>query len=393
MSDSQQASTAPATVSHTFTWDDGHPETVIVTGSFDAWSQSTTLDKCPASDSQTDAPTHFSKAVNLPTDMATITYKYVVDGEWRLQPGLETVLDESGFPNHSLSIDQLLSACIQPESTEQVASKPIDDDEDAVNRPMAKTSAADERFRQSTIDNATDASTSIETNPAEVISACPPGTDSMQNQISSSSITMQVEGDKGNTPEVDATNEDNAAQDDTLQENTCDDLTNEVQNAASAAACASDLKPTYSPMTATQANVEDAPIDRHHTEPTKQANAEVSAVVAKSPDVKEQPNDTVNAVANIPIYNSDNATIQMQTAAVATPDNEVATIAEVAEPTPEVESAPVEADVAPVDDTPVETSEVTEAPEAAAVETPEVEVPTTEEVAEPTPVVESAPVE
>ncbi|KAJ1928519.1 hypothetical protein IWQ60_001993, partial [Tieghemiomyces parasiticus] len=79
--------------------------------------------------------------------------------------------------------------------------------------------------------------------------------------------------------------------------------------------------------------------------------------------------------------------------AVETPEVEVPTTEEVAEPTPEVESAPVEADVAPVDETPVESSEVTDIPEATTVETPEVEVPTTEEVAEPAPEVESAPVE
>ncbi|KAJ1914759.1 Cruciform DNA binding protein, partial [Tieghemiomyces parasiticus] len=306
MSDSKQASTASATVSHTFTWDDGHPETVIVTGSFDAWSQSTTLDKCPASDSQADAPTHFSKAVNLPTDMASITYKYVVDGEWRLHPGLQTVLDESGFPNHSLSIDQLLSACIQPESTEHEASKPINDDE---------AFAPDELFRQSTIDNATASTTTTETNPATLITACPPTTDSVQNLTSMSPITQNDGGEKDNTPVMDATNEVDPTSDETLEINTAHVSDHAAENDESAVAAASGLDKTKSPTSATQEKAENPPIGHDHNEPSQQVKIEVSAVVAEYPDVKEKPNANVKDVADITLNQNDGDTIHMATAA------------------------------------------------------------------------------
>ncbi|KAJ3400184.1 hypothetical protein HDU80_007200 [Chytriomyces hyalinus] len=82
-----------------FVWDSpqGSHKSVIVTGSFDNWSQSVSMVKDAANDARylatvTLGPT-FKKGDK-------ITYKFVVDGEWRISPTQPTEHDASGNENN-----------------------------------------------------------------------------------------------------------------------------------------------------------------------------------------------------------------------------------------------------------------------------------------------------
>lgn len=83
-----------STVSHTFTWSySPDATTVVVTGSFDNWTQSVTLKK--------DETNVFSATVELPVDTEVI-YKFVVDGVWMHDLTLPNQTDDKANVNNVL---------------------------------------------------------------------------------------------------------------------------------------------------------------------------------------------------------------------------------------------------------------------------------------------------
>ncbi|RCK63903.1 hypothetical protein Cantr_10832 [Candida viswanathii] len=90
---------------YTFTWPAG-PQEVILTGTFDDWSQSLPLVK------QTDGS--FSLEVPLPGETDDITYKYVVDGEWKVNPEEATTKDDAGNENNVIVKEQLHELTAMP---------------------------------------------------------------------------------------------------------------------------------------------------------------------------------------------------------------------------------------------------------------------------------------
>ncbi|KAI8845603.1 immunoglobulin E-set [Chytriomyces cf. hyalinus JEL632] len=82
-----------------FVWDShqGNHKSVIVTGSFDNWSQSVTMVKDAANDAR------YLATVTLGPSFKKgdkITYKFIVDGEWRVSPSQPTEHDASGNENN-----------------------------------------------------------------------------------------------------------------------------------------------------------------------------------------------------------------------------------------------------------------------------------------------------
>lgn len=85
---------------YTFKWPYA-AENVIVTGSFDDWSKSVTLDKVGDS---------FVKSVDLPESTDKIQYKYVVDGEWKTNDQAPTEDDGKGQVNNVLTPEDLVKS-------------------------------------------------------------------------------------------------------------------------------------------------------------------------------------------------------------------------------------------------------------------------------------------
>lgn len=83
-------------------------EDVIVTGSFDNWAKSLPLLK------QTDGS--FSLQVPLPPKAEDVIYKYVVDGEWRINPEENITRNESGIENNIITKDHLKELIAVPGS-------------------------------------------------------------------------------------------------------------------------------------------------------------------------------------------------------------------------------------------------------------------------------------
>ncbi|KAI5794585.1 hypothetical protein FPQ18DRAFT_156046 [Pyronema domesticum] len=81
---------------YTFRWDRPATE-VYVTGSFDNWSRSTKLEK--------DGDV-FIKRVELPTDK-NVTYKFVVDGDWVIDPNAPIDTDENGIQNNLITKESI----------------------------------------------------------------------------------------------------------------------------------------------------------------------------------------------------------------------------------------------------------------------------------------------
>ena len=108
------------------------PEDVIVTGTFDNWSKSLPLVK------QTDGS--FSLQVPLPPKAEDVIYKYVVDGEWRINSDENITKDESGIENNIISKDHLkeliaVPGSLIPESGLPVTTptaQPVSDNQDTL---------------------------------------------------------------------------------------------------------------------------------------------------------------------------------------------------------------------------------------------------------------------
>ncbi|KAI9140707.1 immunoglobulin E-set [Paraphysoderma sedebokerense] len=99
-----------STVSHTFTWSySPDATTVVVTGSFDNWTQSVTLKK--------DETNVFSATVELPVDTEVI-YKFVVDGAWMHDLTLPNQTDDKA------NINNVLVTPKQAEETVEEVEKP-----------------------------------------------------------------------------------------------------------------------------------------------------------------------------------------------------------------------------------------------------------------------------
>ncbi|KAI5820806.1 hypothetical protein BZA77DRAFT_348773 [Pyronema omphalodes] len=81
---------------YTFRWDRPATE-VYVTGTFDNWSRSTKLEK------EGDV---FTKRVELPTDK-NVTYKFVVDGDWVIDPNAPIDTDENGIQNNLITKESI----------------------------------------------------------------------------------------------------------------------------------------------------------------------------------------------------------------------------------------------------------------------------------------------
>ncbi|KAM9896978.1 hypothetical protein OXX79_007176 [Metschnikowia pulcherrima] len=77
------------------------PSNVIVTGSFDNWGKTLPLVK------QTDGS--FELTVPFPKD-TEVLYKYVVDGEWLVNPAQSVGTDSNGIENNVLTSDELVTA-------------------------------------------------------------------------------------------------------------------------------------------------------------------------------------------------------------------------------------------------------------------------------------------
>ncbi|KAI5962164.1 CRP1 [Candida pseudojiufengensis] len=92
-------------VHYEFKWPKG-PEDVIVTGTFDNWSQSLPLVK------QVDGS--FSIQVPLPPKKETIFYKYVVDGKWEVNPDEKITKDFEGNDNNILEAEDLVDLLVVP---------------------------------------------------------------------------------------------------------------------------------------------------------------------------------------------------------------------------------------------------------------------------------------
>lgn len=85
---------------YTFKWPHA-AENVIVTGSFDDWNKSVTLDKVGDS---------FEKTVDLPDSAEKIQYKYVVDGEWKTNDQAPTEDDGKGSTNNILTLEEIVKS-------------------------------------------------------------------------------------------------------------------------------------------------------------------------------------------------------------------------------------------------------------------------------------------
>ncbi|OZJ03432.1 hypothetical protein BZG36_03187 [Bifiguratus adelaidae] len=84
-----------ATFEYTFVWPSAAHNTVVVTGSFDNWSQSTPLQK-------DEAQNRFAATVAVPRGSERIFYKFVVDGTWTTSEveGAQVTRDEEGNANN-----------------------------------------------------------------------------------------------------------------------------------------------------------------------------------------------------------------------------------------------------------------------------------------------------
>ncbi|KAJ1657059.1 Cruciform DNA binding protein [Dispira simplex] len=93
-------------VPHTFTWCQGNPDTVIVTGTFDGWSKENVMDRNVVSSEEHnhEGRVQFTKSVQIPVEPSPVLYKYVVDGEWVHDPLNETVIGDDGIINNVLHI-------------------------------------------------------------------------------------------------------------------------------------------------------------------------------------------------------------------------------------------------------------------------------------------------
>lgn len=80
-----------------FKWPSG-PEEVIVTGTFDNWSQQLPLIK------QNDG--NFELEVPLPTNEEKVEFKFVVDGEWKVSDDYWTVVDDLGNVNNYVEVGE-----------------------------------------------------------------------------------------------------------------------------------------------------------------------------------------------------------------------------------------------------------------------------------------------
>ncbi|KAJ1651679.1 Cruciform DNA binding protein, partial [Dispira simplex] len=105
-SHSPQEVTNVESVPHTFTWCQGNPDTVIVTGSFDGWSKENVMDRNVVSSEEHnhEGRVQFTKSVQIPVESSPVLYKYVVDGEWVHDPHNETVVGDDGIINNVLHI-------------------------------------------------------------------------------------------------------------------------------------------------------------------------------------------------------------------------------------------------------------------------------------------------
>lgn len=89
-----------------FRWRHGGEE-VEVAGSFNRWA-----DRLPLHHSRDD----FTCIQNLPP--GTYHYKYIVDGEWKVDPSMPVELDESGMANNVLEV-------LRPKKEEKLAAQPV----------------------------------------------------------------------------------------------------------------------------------------------------------------------------------------------------------------------------------------------------------------------------
>ena len=71
---------------------------VVVTGSFDNWSHSVSML------AHSSNPSIYSATIRVPAMEAMIPYKFVVDGEWMLDPNAPTVQDDQGNVNNVLHV-------------------------------------------------------------------------------------------------------------------------------------------------------------------------------------------------------------------------------------------------------------------------------------------------
>ncbi|KAL1923112.1 uncharacterized protein VTP21DRAFT_9488 [Calcarisporiella thermophila] len=91
-----------STFTHEFVWPSSSPETVIVTGSFDNWSKSTYL---------TREEDRFARTIELKHAQAVdgkIHFKYIVDGEWRVDSSQPQDKDEKNNENNYLVVPELI---------------------------------------------------------------------------------------------------------------------------------------------------------------------------------------------------------------------------------------------------------------------------------------------
>ncbi|KAJ3352645.1 hypothetical protein HDU91_005980, partial [Kappamyces sp. JEL0680] len=76
-----------------FVYESDSAASVVATGDFDGWTQSTVLSKDGS---------QFTGSVSVP--METITFKFVVDGVWTVSPSYPIVLDSAGIEINQLSV-------------------------------------------------------------------------------------------------------------------------------------------------------------------------------------------------------------------------------------------------------------------------------------------------
>ncbi|KAF9263670.1 hypothetical protein L218DRAFT_1033965 [Marasmius fiardii PR-910] len=93
----------------TFEWPYGSANNVILTGTFDHWSKSIRLDKQNAS---------FKGTVKVPWNQK-VAYKFIVDGEWRVNDREPTEKDPAGNLNNVYVAPEKLVELSKPESTIQ----------------------------------------------------------------------------------------------------------------------------------------------------------------------------------------------------------------------------------------------------------------------------------
>ncbi|KAJ3092699.1 Inhibitor of growth protein 4, partial [Quaeritorhiza haematococci] len=99
--------TMSATINTEFVWPESFPQKVVVTGSFDSWSQSL--------EAKLDGSV-FRAHIELPVG-EEIVFKFVVDGVWKVASNYETVSDESGNVNNVLTVSAPSESVAQAKET------------------------------------------------------------------------------------------------------------------------------------------------------------------------------------------------------------------------------------------------------------------------------------